>query len=159
MMRHPRSLRHRRLRRANIQPAIHRHRIAAHNLAVELLSKRQRKRSLTTRRRSHDDDQRMSEPGVSGQLAGWGGFYHWRHHPGTNNRPNPALAKLAIRITTASRISPRSRLRCSSRTRARNVSRRALSRRRSRSVNAGGRGGSARRPALRISRYSGCLLT
>ena len=113
MMRHARSFRSRRLRRANIQPAIHRDRVAAHNLAVELLRKFQRERGLATRRRPHDDDKRMR------------GLYHWRHHAGTNSRPKPALARLTIRITTASRISPRSRLRCSRRTRAFSLPRRS----------------------------------
>ena len=66
---------------------------------------------------------------------------------------------LAPRIHRLAQAHPKLEIELVVTARAFSLSRRALSRRCSRSVSTGGRGGSARWPELRISRYSGCLLT
>jgi hypothetical protein len=73
VMRQPCTLFQRRLRRPQIHPAIHRHRVATDNLAAEPLTQRQRKRRLPAARRPQQyHNQRIRRPPST---------YH-RHHPG-----------------------------------------------------------------------------
>ncbi len=102
MVRHPRPLLRRRLGRTDIHQPVHRHGVAADNLAAQLFRERNGERRLAARGRAGDHNQWRL-----GWLDQIRCRYQCRHHPGKNTRSRPARQKLATSTTRASSSSPR----------------------------------------------------
>ena len=93
VMRHLRPFFCARLRRADLEVAIHRDRIAAHNFAIEFFSQHQGQRRLAAGRRPQQHHQQRQ-------------FAHHRHQPRGNRSPECARTSATISTTSATISSP-----------------------------------------------------